>query len=477
MSDLLQSNLTNFHFSGSGEVVSPLSHDFLAKLQVTLWSVLTYENCEQVGFTIVDGKQRSVISKVSFEELKRKDKLIEVQRGETFQEIPLSFTVLGKTVVLQLIGLTQALDRGNMKRIQRLFKNLEPSLFADTPSIQVEESQKKFLTESDAKYQNLLENMLHAVVYHDRTGMITYANPAAERILGLTHDQIFGKTSTDSDWRAVYENGREFLGEDHPAMQVLKTGKAVKNVVMGIQPGKAKKTTWILINAIPEFVDTTTEVSQVLVTFSDITQIKAIERKIEEKAAVLRSIIESSTESIWAVNTQLKLRYANSKFVKFCQNSIGETIGIGDPILNFVQQEKRDFWRELYQKAFEGEFLEVNDTYQTKKGIEHYRVNINPVFSAGKIIGASVFAMNVTELEQSMLTIKRQNERFREISWLQSHVIRAPLARLMGLVDLLIDDFDGAQLDQSSLLEKMKKASHEIDKVIREISHKSEDLI
>ena len=218
-------------------------------------------------------------------------------------------------------------------------------------------------------------------------------------------------------------------------------------------------------------------VSQVLVTFSDITQIKAIERKIEEKAAVLRSIIESSTESIWAVNTQLKLRYANSKFVKFCQNSIGETIGIGDPILNFVQQEKRDFWRELYQKAFEGEFLEVNDTYQTKKGIEHYRVNINPVFSAGKIIGASVFAMNVTELEQSMLTIKRQNERFREISWLQSHVIRAPLARLMGLVDLLIDDFDGAQLDQSSLLEKMKKASHEIDKVIREISHKSEDLI
>ena len=71
MSDLPQSNLTNFHFSGSGEVESTLPHDFLAKLEVTLWSVLTYENCEQVGFAIVDGKQRSVISKVSFEELKQ----------------------------------------------------------------------------------------------------------------------------------------------------------------------------------------------------------------------------------------------------------------------------------------------------------------------------------------------------------------------------------------------------------------------
>ena len=281
----------------------------------------------------------------------------------------------------------------------------------------------------------------------------------------------------DPDWKAVYENGGIFPGQDHPAMQVLKTGKPVNNVVMGIQPGKARKITWILINAIPEISEHSSEVSQVLVTFTDITQIKAIERKIEEKAAVLRSIIESSTESIWAINTQFKLRYANTKFVKFCQNLTGETISIGAPILDFVQEDKKDFWRANYQKAFEGEFLEINDSNETKKGIEHYRVNINPVFSAGRIIGASVFAMNVTELEDSIHTIKKQNERFREISWLQSHVIRAPLARLMGLVDLLLEHSDWSQMDQSSLLDKMKKASQEIDKVIREISHKSEDLI
>jgi signal transduction histidine kinase len=75
-----------------------------------------------------------------------------------------------------------------------------------------------------------------------------------------------------------------------------------------------------------------------------------------------------------------------------------------------------------------------------------------------------------------MHTIKRQNERFREISWLQSHVIRAPLARLMGLVDLLLEDAEWSQLDQPDLLDKMKRASLEIDKLIREISHKSEEL-
>lgn len=477
MGELPESNLSNFHFLVSSEADIILPQDFLGKLEIALWSVLTYETCQQVAFALVDGKKRYVISKVTFEDLKRKEKKIEMQQGEGFQEIPLSFLVLGKTVVLQLTGLSVALDRKNMKRIQRLFTNLEPTLFATAPSIRADQRENATLTESDAKYQNLLQNMLNAVVYHDRTGRITYANPAAERILGLTQDQIFGKTSMDPDWRAIYENGRVFFGEDHPAMQVLKTSKPVKNVVMGIQPGKAKKITWILINAIPEFVENTSEVSQVLVTFSDITQIKAIERKIEEKAAVLRSIIESSTESIWAVNTQLKLRYANSKFVKYCQNASGKNIGIGDHILDFVPEEKRTFWDTIYQKAFNGEFVEINDSYKTQKNTEHFKVNVNPVFSSGQIIGASVFAMNVTELEHSIHTIKRQNERFREISWLQSHVIRAPLARLMGLVDLLIEDTDWSQLDHSSLLNKMKKASHEIDKVIREISHKSEDLI
>ena len=464
----------NFLWESQSEIILPF--DFLAKLDVALSSIMAYESCHHVEFSLVDGKQHHVIAGVCVDDLKRKPKGEITQTGIS-QEIPLSLLVAGRIAVLKLTGLNEVLDREKMKRIQRLFKNIESTLLQVNNPTQQTLSHKTPFNESDAKYQNLLQNMLHAVVYHDQSGKITYANPASEKILGMTHDQIFGKTSMDPGWRAIHENGKTFYGKDHPVMEVLRTGNPVKNVVMGIQPGKSKKITWILINAIPELVENSNEIARVLVTFSDITQVKAIERKIEEKAAVLRSIIESSTESIWAINTQLKLRYANTKFVKFCQNSTGKTISIGDPILDYVQEDKRNFWRENYQKVFEGEFLEINDSYQTKTGTAHYRVNINPVFSAGKIIGASVFAMNVTELEQSMHTIRKQNERFREISWLQSHVIRAPLARLMGLLDLLLEHSDWSQVDQSSILDRMKKASHEIDKVIREISNKSEDLI
>lgn len=476
MDNVHENDGKDFNFLWDSQSEISLPSDFLAKLDVALASVVTYESCYQIEFVLVDGKHQQVIASVCVNDLEGKPKGDLAHCGIS-QEIPLNLLVAGKIAVLKLTGLKEGLDREKMKRIQRLFKNIESNLLQQNNPTHQNVNQQIPPPESEAKYKNLLENMLHAVVYHDKSGKITYANPASEKILGMTHDQIFGKTSMDPGWRAIHENGKTFYGKDHPVMEVLRTGNPVKNVVMGIQPGKSKRITWILINAIPELVENSNEIAQVLVTFSDITQVKAIERKIEEKAAVLRSIIESSTESIWAINTQLKLRYANTKFVKFCQNSTGKTISIGDSILDYVQEDKRDFWRENYQKVFEGEFLEINDSYQTKTGVANYRVNINPVFSGGKIIGASVFAMNVTELEQSMQTIRKQNERFREISWLQSHVIRAPLARLMGLLDLLLEHSDWSQLDQSSLFEKMKKASHEIDKVIREISHKSEDLI
>jgi PAS domain S-box-containing protein len=457
------------------ESILPL--DFLSKIEIALGSILIYEGCIQAALALVEGKQRRILCTVSLDKVRLKLKGLELPKGNGFQEIPLHFPFLNRAVVLQLHGANQVLDRKAIKRIQGIFSGLEQGFYTVDQSIHFQRSPSLRQQHSDEKYLNLLQNMLHAVVYHDSAGKITYANPAAERILGLTQDQLYGKTSMDPDWRAIHENGSDFLGQDHPSMQALRTGKPVKNVVMGIQPGKAKRVTWILINAIPESNVGAAEVSQVLVTFSDITQLREIRKTIEEKAGMLRSIIESSTESIWAVNTDFLLRYSNSKFVKFCKIVVGETIGIGDDVLDFIPQEKREAWKRNYQKAFGGEFLEFSDSYVTKHGVQHYRVNINPVISANKVIGATVFAKNVTDLEQFMQTISRQNERFKEISWLQSHVIRAPLARLMGIMELLLEDSSMFHPDMAQYLEKLKGASLELDRVIRDISHKSEDLL
>jgi hypothetical protein len=42
-----------------------------------------------------------------------------------------------------------------------------------------------------------------------------FSNPAALE-LGLTEDQLLGKTSFDPEWKVIHEDGSPFPGDTHP---------------------------------------------------------------------------------------------------------------------------------------------------------------------------------------------------------------------------------------------------------------------
>jgi len=136
------------------------------------------------------------------------------------------------------------------------------------------------LRESEEKYRNLYETMVQGVVYQDIEGRITSANPAAERLLGLTLDQMQGMTSFDPKWRTIHEDGSDFLCEDHPSMAALRTGKEVLNVVMGVFNSKKNEYVWLSINAIPRFKSGEAMPYQVYTTFEDITEPKRMKEEL-----------------------------------------------------------------------------------------------------------------------------------------------------------------------------------------------------
>lgn len=88
------------------------------------------------------------------------------------------------------------------------------------------------------------------LVVHGPDGRIIASNPTAERILGLSRDQIEGRTSTDPRWVAMHQDGSPFPGQTHPAMVCLATHESVRDVVMGVhRPDDTY--VWLLINAEP----------------------------------------------------------------------------------------------------------------------------------------------------------------------------------------------------------------------------------
>jgi diguanylate cyclase (GGDEF)-like protein/PAS domain S-box-containing protein len=137
------------------------------------------------------------------------------------------------------------------------------------------------LRASEFRFRTLFETVVHGIVYQDREGHITDANPAAQRILGLTLDQLQGRMSTDPSWRAVREDGETFPGDKHPAMLALGSGQAVRGVVMGIAaPGRGLA--WISVNSSPLFEDGM--ISGVYSIFEDVTEKRALEEQVRQQA-------------------------------------------------------------------------------------------------------------------------------------------------------------------------------------------------
>lgn len=144
------------------------------------------------------------------------------------------------------------------------------------------------LKESESKFRTLFERMAQGAFFQNADGQITSANPAALQILGLTLDQIQCRTSIDPRWRAIHEDGTEFPGETHPASVSLKTGKEVKNVIIGVFNSQKEANTWIRVNAAPQFRPGEDRPYQTFTTFEDITLQKQNELQLKEQLEELR---------------------------------------------------------------------------------------------------------------------------------------------------------------------------------------------
>ena len=96
----------------------------------------------------------------------------------------------------------------------------------------------------EERYQSAIAAMQGGVVLLDADGGIRACNTSAERILGLSADQITGRTALDPSWHAIHEDGSPFPAETFPVVVTLRTGEPCSNVVMGVYKPNGELT-WI----------------------------------------------------------------------------------------------------------------------------------------------------------------------------------------------------------------------------------------
>lgn len=136
--------------------------------------------------------------------------------------------------------------------------------------------------ESEETFRALFEAVPQGIVYQSTDGRITAANPAAQRILGLTLAQMQDRGPLDPSWKIVHEDGSAVAPERQPAMEALRTGLPVTGVVMGMDT-PARGQVWLLIDATPLFRHG--KLDEVHVSFEDITARVTLERELQQQAS------------------------------------------------------------------------------------------------------------------------------------------------------------------------------------------------
>lgn len=126
-----------------------------------------------------------------------------------------------------------------------------------------------------------------------------------------------------------------------------------------------------------------------------------------------------------------------------------------------VKNAQKEFFNAEYR------FIKANGdiAYIQHKGI-FIRNNNGAV---NRIIGAMV---DLTESLEKMNTIEQQSKTLKDISWTQSHVVRAPLANLLGLINLLKDNKKMGYTDDR-LIDYIGESATKLDHIIHDIVKKS----
>jgi len=137
----------------------------------------------------------------------------------------------------------------------------------------------------------LIENLPISVIVHSPDTRILRCNPEAAQLLGMPAERVLGKQARDPDWHFVRENGTRMPLDEYPVNQVIATGQVLKNFVMGIANGRDGEYTWVLVNAYPEF-DNVKQLRQVMVMFTDISDIKCADERIRRHLEHLTALVE-----------------------------------------------------------------------------------------------------------------------------------------------------------------------------------------
>lgn len=316
----------------------------------------------------------------------------------------------------------------------------------------------------------------------DKNGLITFVNKNFTDISGYCQEELLG------------QNHRILNSGFHPKSfwvnmwKTVSTGQRWRSEIKN----KAKDGTFYWVDAfIIPFTDGNGNVTELLSIRNDITMRKLAEEKLAEAVSELteyKKNLEKKVEMLregerlahfgnWEADLASGVNRWSDETFRLHGYDPGEVEPGFELFIRHVHPDDvEDFKRDLAHAmlcldGYERKYRVLDKNKQIKyvdsKLVIHRDSNKKPIRLNG-------FLLDISEQTKYIQKIESQNNRLRDIAWMQCHGVRAPLARIMGLINVI--NMSNGSEENNQLFNYILESANELDSLIRAVVKKSEEL-
>lgn len=334
------------------------------------------------------------------------------------------------------------------------------------------DERKHAAEELEKAYQekiNILESIGDAFFYVNKDWVVTYLNKETEKLLHRKRDTLIGKNLWDEYPDAIET---DFYRQYHKAMETQEN--------LTFEEFYPALNVWLEVTVHPS----TTGLS---VYFRDITLRKESNILLLQSNKRFEKVAEATNDAIWDWNILENTLYWGAGLKNLFGYEYEKTTPTLETWTNHIHPEDREWVLQSIYGALEkpnqsdwiaeyryqkndGTFSDVVD-----KGIVIRDEKGNPIRMVG--------AMNdITERKNFEISrnnyvrqIEIQNEKLKNIAWTQSHIVRAPLARMLGIMDVIEDNNESLD-DTLMWLKHLRDSANELDNIVKNMVNEAQHL-
>ena len=272
------------------------------------------------------------------------------------------------------------------------------------------------LRDSEERYRTVVSSVSEGIIYQESAGIILTWNQAAARIFGLEPDEVVGKDARQFPLQTIREDGTQYPVTELPSHVTLETGQPVRNVVLGVRNAVTDQLSWIRVNTNPVFHEGEAKPSSVVISFSDITELRQAEEELRRSEAFLNEVGRIGRIGGWEHDHIT----GEDRWTRGMYDIVGISYDQAPPPVEthveLFLPEYRDVVAEALARLEAGQPMDFEAPFTTYDGeVKWCRSIGQPETVNGEVVRGYGTFQDITELKQAALELEHQTALLQQI--------------------------------------------------------------